>query len=208
MWRQDAAAALRPLLGGQFYSTPAVAYGRVYLGNTDGHVYSLAAANGKLAWRKATSGYVYASPAVAEVARHGPTVYVGSYDGHVLRARRPLGQSQLVAQGRRPISGSATIVGNIVYFANLASRSTVGLAVRSGSVLFRFPKGGFTPVISDGEKIYLTGYSSLYGLIPKTAAQRAAARRRVREARAHERKHRRLKRAKKARARRAKRNRS
>ena len=53
--------------------------------------------------------------------------------------------------------------------------------MRSGVPVFKFPHGGFNPVISDGSKLYLTGYSSLYGLIPKTAEQRAAARRRVRE---------------------------
>ncbi len=34
--------------GGNFYSTPAVAFGRVYLGNTDGFVYSFAARTGQL----------------------------------------------------------------------------------------------------------------------------------------------------------------
>ena len=50
---------------GTFYSTPAVAYGRVYIGNTDGRMYSFSSANGKLAWTKGTGSYVYSSPAVA-----------------------------------------------------------------------------------------------------------------------------------------------
>src|SRR3954462_1737301 len=48
--------------GGNFYSTPAVAYDRVYLGSTDGNVYSFGAQSGRLAWRHATGSYVYGSP--------------------------------------------------------------------------------------------------------------------------------------------------
>jgi outer membrane protein assembly factor BamB len=187
VWSAKTSGAKFGFESGQFYSTAAVAFGRVYLGNTDGFVYSFATTNGKLAWSHKTSGYVYASPAVADIPHFGPTVYIGSYDGsfYALDARSGKVRWQRSAGGR--ISGSATVVGNIVYFANLASRSTIGLTARSGSVVFRFPHGGFNPVISDGKKIYLTGYASLYGMIPKTAAQRAAARRRARAAHAHKR---------------------
>ena len=129
-----------------------------------------------------TSNYVYASPAVTDIPHFGPTVYIGSYDGtfYALDAR----SGNVKWQRNAPAGASRarpTIVGSIVYFANLAARTTIGLAVRSGAPLFKFPHGGFNPVISDGHRLYLTGYSSLYGLIPKTAEQRAAARRRVRE---------------------------
>ncbi len=59
-----------------FYSTPAVAYGRVYIGSTDGKVYSFGATTGKLRWSHGTGGYVYASPAVWR-----QTVFAGSYSG-------------------------------------------------------------------------------------------------------------------------------
>ena len=71
------------LKAGSFYSTPAAAYGRVYIGSLDGFVYSFAASNGKLAWRHKTGSYVYSSPAVASVPGAGPTVYIGSYDGRL-----------------------------------------------------------------------------------------------------------------------------
>ena len=45
---------------GTFYSTPAVAYGRVYIGATDRKVYSFGATSGKLRWSHGTGGYVYA----------------------------------------------------------------------------------------------------------------------------------------------------
>ena len=66
-----APAARFGLRAGRFYSTPAVAYGRVYIGSLDGFVYSFAARNGKLAWRHKTGGFVYSSPAVASVGATG-----------------------------------------------------------------------------------------------------------------------------------------
>src|SRR5262249_48378519 len=73
IWRSESA---RDWFGrhGTFYSTPAVAYSRVYLGSTDGHVYSFGEESGKLRWSHGTGGFVYGSPAVW----HG-RVFVGSY---------------------------------------------------------------------------------------------------------------------------------
>ena len=69
-------ASAQPRFGhaGNFYSTPAVAYGRVYLGATDGKVYSFGASSGKLRWSQSTGGYVYSSPAVWR-----DRVFAGSY---------------------------------------------------------------------------------------------------------------------------------
>ena len=49
---------------GAIYSSPAVAYGRVYIGSLDGGVYAFGATTGHLLWAHPTGGYVYASPAV------------------------------------------------------------------------------------------------------------------------------------------------
>ena len=65
------------------------------------------------------------------------------------------------------ISGAATIVGNIVYFSNLAEKSTTGLDVRTGKPVWKVARGAFNPVISDGRRIYLTGYASQYAFVPK-----------------------------------------
>ena len=67
VWRASSSGGAFGLGAGNFYSTPAVAYGRVYIGSTNGRMYSFAASSGKLAWSKSTGGYVYASPAVAQV---------------------------------------------------------------------------------------------------------------------------------------------
>ncbi len=70
------------LLGsGTFYSTAAVVYGRVFLGNTDGRVYAFDARSGHLDWAVQTGAYVYSSPAVTNAPGLGPTIYIGSYSG-------------------------------------------------------------------------------------------------------------------------------
>jgi outer membrane protein assembly factor BamB len=156
------------LLGsGTFYSTSAVFYGRVFLGNTDGRVYAYDASTGKLDWAVQTGAYVYASPAVTNAPGLGPMIYLGSYDGtfYALNARSGRIAWRFDAHGK--ISGSATIVGRTVYFADLGTHRTYGLGISTGRVSFEKDTGSFDPVISDGKNIYLTGLEALYALTPR-----------------------------------------
>ena len=155
------------LLGsGTFYSTAAVIYGRVFLGNTDGRIYAYDASTGRLDWAVQTGGYVYASPAVINAPGLGPTIYIGSYNGtfYALNARSGPIAWRFNAHGR--ISGSATIIGRTVYFSDLGQHRTYGLGISTGRVLFELGTGAFDPVISDGRDIYLTGYTGLYAFTP------------------------------------------
>ena len=154
---------------GNFYSTPAVAYGRVYAGNTDGRVYSFAASTGRLAWTRSLGSYVYAAPAVAKVKGLAPAVYIGDYSGGFYALAAQSGRVMWRHQGGSKISGAATVIGHIVYFSSLAARSTTGLSARTGRVLWRFNRGGFNPAISDGKRLYITGYSSVYAFEPRRA---------------------------------------
>ncbi len=154
---------------GNFYSTPAVAFGRVYMGNTDGRVYSFSARTGQLAWATATGAYVYSSPAVANTAGLGPTVYVGSYDGHLYAFNARSGAIRWTHNARGRISGSPQIVGDVVYYDNLGAKTTAGLNTRTGRQVFWFKDGAFNPVITDGNVLYLSGYSMLYELKPAGA---------------------------------------
>ncbi len=165
LWRSGSGGTL--LGSGTFYSTAAVVYGRVYLGNTDGRVYAYDASSGKLDWAVQTGGYVYASPAVTNAPGLGPTIYVGSYDGTFYALDARSGHVDWTYNAHGKISGSATIVGRIVYFADLAHHRTYGLGISTGRLLFEKHTGAFDPVISDGKNIYLTGYTSLYALAPR-----------------------------------------
>jgi outer membrane protein assembly factor BamB len=154
---------------GHFYSTPAVAFGRVYIGNTDSFVYSFVASSGHLAWRHGTGGYVYAAPAVGSVPRIGPSVFIGSYDGNFYALDAKSGNVHWSHRDGGRISGAPTVVGKVVYYSSLGNHNTLGLDVRSGKKVWGFPHGAFNPVISDGKRLYLTTNSTLFGLIPKQA---------------------------------------
>jgi outer membrane protein assembly factor BamB len=165
LWVSGSGGAL--LGSGTFYSTAAVVYGRVFLGNTDGRIYAYDASTGKLDWAVQTGAYVYASPAVTNAPGLGPTIYLGSYDGtfYALNARSGHIAWKYNAHGR--ISGSATIIGRTVYFSDLGQHRTYGLGISTGRVVFELPTGAFDPAISDGKNLYLTGYTGLYAFAPK-----------------------------------------
>ena len=146
---------------GTFYSTPAVAYSRVYLGSTDGHVYSFGERSGKLRWSYGTGGYVYGSPAV-----WNGRVFVGSYDHTFYAFDAATGALLWKFHANGQISGSATVVAGVVYFATLARR-TYGLDARTGKQLWTYPDGAFTPVVTDGRKLYVVGWGKVYAFSPK-----------------------------------------
>jgi outer membrane protein assembly factor BamB len=159
---------------GRFYASPAVAYDRVYVGNVDGRMYSYERDSGALAWSQSTGNYVYAAPVVADTPDTQPTVYFGSYDGqfYALDARSGAVRWQQAAGGA--VSGAASLVGEVVYVANLAKTRTIGFRARDGKRLFNFKDGAYNPVISDGQRLYVTGYETIYALKP--ISKREAAR--------------------------------
>ena len=174
LWRSDSAGTALGLRTGRFYSTPAVAYGRVYIGSLDGFVYSFAARNGRLAWRHRTGSYVYSSPAVASVGGVGPTVYVGSYDGRLYALNAQSGKVRWARTSGGKISGGPAVIGDLVFYSNLSRRSTAAVGARTGRLVWRTDRGAFNPVISDGRRLYLVGYSSLFMLSEPRQARRDA----------------------------------
>jgi outer membrane protein assembly factor BamB len=161
IWR---AQSQRDWLGrhGTFYSTPSVAYSRVYLGSTDGHVYSFGEQSGKLRWSYHTGGFVYGSPAVW---RH--RIFVGSYDHTFYALDAATGAVLWTFDANGPISGSATVVDGIVYFSTL-KRRTYGLDAHTGKQVWTYPDGAFTPVITDGRRLYVVGWGKVYAFSPRS----------------------------------------
>jgi outer membrane protein assembly factor BamB len=159
VWR---AQSNRDWLGnhGQFYSTPSVAHSRVYLGSTDGHVYSYGEESGKLLWSYRTGGFVYGSPAVWR-----GRVFVGSYDHAFYAFDAATGAVLWKFHANGPISGSATVVDGIVYFATL-ERRTYGFDATTGKQVWTYPDGAFTPVVTDGERLYVVGWGKVYAFSP------------------------------------------
>ncbi|HEX2410413.1 MAG TPA: hypothetical protein VHJ39_04525, partial [Solirubrobacteraceae bacterium] len=86
------------------------------------------------------------------------------------------------------ISGAATVVGDIVYYSNRGNGDTQGMWARTGKRAFHSSRGAYNPVVSDGETIYLTGYSSVAAFMPKSAAQERRAAERAKKKAAAKRK--------------------
>jgi outer membrane protein assembly factor BamB len=147
---------------GNFYATAALAFGRVYLGNTDGFVYSFSARDGKLAWRHRTGGYVYSSPAVSPAL--GGTVFAGSYDGKLYAFDARSGNVRWAHSSDGKISGGPVVIGDLVFYSNLSRHSTGALGVATGKKVWSTGRGAFNPVIADNRRLYLNGYASLYML--------------------------------------------
>lgn len=151
---------------GEFYSTPAVAFGRVYAGNNDDRVYSFDLSDGTLAWSYSTGGYAYSGPVVASTPSSPPTVYIGSFDGNIYALDAKDGSLRWSHSAGGQVVGSLSAVGSTVYVAEFTDKTTSGFDMRTGHKVFHYDRGTYTPIISDGRRLYLTGYSSITALQP------------------------------------------
>ncbi len=156
---------------GAFYGTAAVAFGRVYAGAKDGRVYSFDKETGDLAWSHTIGGEVYAGTVAADTPKTDPTVYFGTYGGstfYALDARS--GDERWSADSGGSVIGAASLIGETVYVANLDKTQTYAFNAANGERLWTFKDGAYNPVISDGRRLYLTGYKTIYALKPRTPA--------------------------------------
>jgi outer membrane protein assembly factor BamB len=153
---------------GRFYAGPAVAYGRVYVGNVNGYVVALDADTGALAWTRALGDYVYSSAAVAD-----ETVYVGSYDGGLYALDAITGEVRWRHDAGERISGSASVIGKLVYASTLAripkEGTSFALDAETGAQRMTFPDGRYSPAVGVNGLLILTGIRTLYGLRPEAA---------------------------------------
>jgi len=142
---------------GRFYSTAAVAFGRVYAGDVDNRVYSFDAKTGDIAWTFSAGDYVYSGIAAADTKGTGPTVYFGSHDRNVYAVDAKTGKEKWSEAAGGQISGPATVVGDVVYVSTFSGNSTIGLDLGTGRRVFSYDDGEYGPVVSDGQTLYLTG---------------------------------------------------
>jgi outer membrane protein assembly factor BamB len=171
-WRASAFKRLGPRE--YFYATPTLAYGRVYIGYTDGTVYAFGAKTGHLLWTQHAGTYVYTAAAVWD-----RTVYVGSYDGNVYAMDAATGDIRWKRDLGASIHGAPTVMDGLIYFstcgtcghrgsryAKMGPRGTFALNATTGRIVWRFFDGRYSPVVSDGIRMYLMGNTRLYGLVP------------------------------------------
>jgi outer membrane protein assembly factor BamB len=165
LWRTNT-TKVPPFGEGGFYSSPAIGFGRAYAARDDGTVFAFDLRDGSIAWSFPTRKFVYGSPALAEVPGTPPSVYIGSYDEHLYALDARDGRQLWRFDVGGPVPGTATVIGHTVYTSSFKTERTVGIDVHTHSKTFEIEEAGYTPVVSDGRRIYLVGYYTLVGLEP------------------------------------------
>lgn len=152
---------------GRIYSTPAVAYGRVYVGSVDNRIYSFDEDTGELAWSQSTGYWVYSAPAVADVPGGPPTVYIGSLDKSFYALDAKDGSIRWKHDIGAPMIGAPSVIGNVVYVGVIGPKNgTIGYDADNGRQVFEHELGEYNPAISDGARLYLTGTSAIRAFQP------------------------------------------
>ncbi|MFN8164073.1 MAG: PQQ-binding-like beta-propeller repeat protein [Solirubrobacterales bacterium] len=165
VWRTNT-SKVPPFGEGGFFSSPAIAFGRVYAARDDGTVFAFDEKTGKVDWSFSTGDSVYGSPAAAQVPGTPPTIYIGSENGRFFALDARTGKPRWHYDVGGPIPGTATVIGHTVYTSSFQTQKTIGLDVLTHKKTFQLDQAGYTPVVSDGKRLYLIGYFDLIGLDP------------------------------------------
>lgn len=146
-------------LGGEFYSTPAVAGDRLYIGNkSSGSVYCLDARDGAMLWGTSLGSSVYGSPAV-----WGGKVYVGSVT-HFVAIDAATGEIVWRYRPAKRILGSASVLDGVVYFSDLGH--TYACDARTGELVWEWGAGRYSPVTATRHLVVVCGRQRLYAFTP------------------------------------------
>ena len=154
---------------GGFYSSPAIAFGRVYEARDDGTVVA-ARLDGKLDWSLDTKAPIYGSPSITDVDGLGETLYIGNYAGKLLALDATSGKQHWSYDVGGQIPGSPVIVGDAVFTSSFDTKKTTGLDLETGKKVFTWGSAGYDPVVSDGEKAFLTGFQTVWAFDAKSAS--------------------------------------
>jgi outer membrane protein assembly factor BamB len=165
LWRTNT-SKVAPYGRGGFFSSPAIAFGKVYAARDDGTVYAFDEKSGRVEWSFDSGGYVYGSPAVAQVPGTKPTVYIGAENGRFFALDAATGKVEWRRDVGGPVPGTAVVIGRTVYTSSFKTGRTVGYDVLTHRKDFELDQAGYTPVVSDGRRIYLIGYYVVVGLEP------------------------------------------
>jgi outer membrane protein assembly factor BamB len=165
LWRTNT-SKVPPFGRGGFFSSPAIAFGKVYAARDDGTVYAFDEKTGKVEWSFDTGDDVYGSPAVAQVPGTEPTVYIGAENGRFFALDAATGKVEWHRDVGGPIPGTAVVIGRTVYTSSFKTGKTIGYDVLTQKKTFELGEAGYTPVVSDGRRLYVVGYYTLVGLLP------------------------------------------
>jgi len=153
-------------IGGSIYGTATVAFGHVYAGDLGGGFHAFDQDSGSVSWSTSTGGYVYSAAAAAKTPGTPPSIYFGSYDGTVYALDARTGSQRWSESANGPVSGAGSVIGDVFYVGDLKTTQTFGFRASDGKLVFASRDGAYNPVISDGRRLYMTGYRVIYALKP------------------------------------------
>ena len=58
------------------------------------------------------------------------------------------------------------MIGRTVYTSSFQTRETIGIDAITHKKTFGLKQAGYTPVVSDGKRVYVVGYYTVVGLEP------------------------------------------
>ncbi|MBI4188479.1 MAG: PQQ-like beta-propeller repeat protein [Chloroflexi bacterium] len=133
--------------GSAISSSPAVAYGTIYIGSRDNKLYALDATSGAKRWEFPTDSWVESSPSVA-----GGMVYFGSNDGTLYALDASNGQKLWSFKTNYAITSAPTVTNGIVYFGG-DDYYLYALNAVTGTKLWSFNTKGIvksSPAVANG----------------------------------------------------------
>jgi outer membrane protein assembly factor BamB len=152
-------------------SSPLAVDGKLYLGTDTTNLLALDAASGKTLWTYNAPGAIKASPSYDD-----GNVFFADYQSSMFALEADSGKlvwssntSKVPPYGRGGFfsSPAATVIGHTVYTSSFKTQETTGLDVRTHERTFHLKEAGYTPMVSDGERLFLIGYYELIGLEPR-----------------------------------------
>jgi len=140
-------------------SSPAIAYGCVFVGSRDSQVYCLNASNGELVWKYPIKYEVWSSPAIYDF-----NVYIGADDGYVyclnIMTGKPLWRTSLTGG---PARSSPAVVDGIVYAGS--QNDLYALNATNGNPLWNLQNldpVDSSPAVSNGAVYIASGEGYVY----------------------------------------------
>lgn len=96
-----------------------------------------------------------------------PSIYVGSYNHQLYALDAETGKERWRFDVGGQVPGTPTVVGHTVYTSSFQTQKTIGLDAKSGKPVFHWGSAGYTPLISDGERVSLTGFQTVWAFDAK-----------------------------------------
>jgi outer membrane protein assembly factor BamB len=154
--------------GRMVQSSPAVAYGYVFVGSRDSAVYCLNASSGQLVWKYPIRSEVWSSPVI-----YNMFVYIGADNGYVycldIGTGKPVWRTQIGGEVR----SSPTFKDGIVYISS-ANSNVFALNGTDGNIIWSFPAStqiNSSPTVSNGLVYVTSNYDFVYAINASTGSQ-------------------------------------